>query len=90
MPKNSSSGSSREETIIKDKKGNTLFYEEVLERVAGHVLMSNCRPATQEEIDEAAKQHSEGKCPHVIFYDEPGWLYDFRICHTCGGGLGLI
>jgi len=65
-------------------------YEEVLERVGDQVLASNIRPATDAEIEEAARLHREGKCPHTIILDEPGWLYDQRFCVTCGDFLGLI
>ncbi len=88
MQNNSPSGSTEE--IIKDKDGHALFFEEVIETFAGHVMVSECRPATQEEIDEAARRYKDGKCPHVVFYDEPGWLYDARRCHTCGGGMGTV
>lgn len=68
----------------------TVFFEEVTERLCGHVLTSSVRPATDQEIAEAARLHSEGRCPHTIVADEKGWLYDIRTCVTCGAGLGAI
>lgn len=68
----------------------TKYYEDVKETFGGHVIRSEIRPATEEEIAEAARLHAEGKCPHWIVRDEPGWLYDTRSCETCGCGLGAI
>ncbi len=66
------------------------FLETVTERIAGHIIASTVRPATEAEIAEAERLHSEGQCPHNIVRDERGWLYDFRFCVTCGSGLGII
>lgn len=67
-----------------------VFFEEVIEKVAGIVVQSNIREATGDEIVEAEILHKEGKCPHTIVYDEYGPIYDFRICHTCGQSLGTV
>jgi hypothetical protein len=67
-----------------------LYFEEILERFNGQVIRSNIREATPEDIKQAVALYMEGKCPHTIVYDEPGWLYDARICGVCGAGLGLI
>lgn len=66
------------------------FYEEVIQKCGDTILISNVRPATEEEIEECRKLHAEGKCPHTIIKDTPGWLYDFRQCVVCGAGLGAI
>jgi hypothetical protein len=67
-----------------------VFFEEVIEKIAGIVVQSNIREATGDEIVEAELLHREGKCPHTIVYDESGWPYDFRMCHTCGLSLGTV
>lgn len=67
-----------------------LFVETVTERFCGHVLASDIRPATQEDIAQAAALHARGECPHNIVYDVAGWMYDYRRCGTCGKGLGAI
>lgn len=66
------------------------WYEEVLKQIDGHVLQSNIRVATVEEIEQAKELHKQGKCPHTIVIDEYGWLYDMRSCYTCGKGLGIV
>lgn len=67
-----------------------LYFEEVTERYAGIVIGSNIREASQEEITEARNLHNQGKCPHTIVYDEYGYMYDCRTCHTCGAPLGTV
>lgn len=67
-----------------------VFFEEVLEIIGDVVIQSNIREATSDEIVEAEILHKEGKCPHTIIYDESGYLYDYRICHTCGKSLGSV
>jgi hypothetical protein len=67
-----------------------MHYETVKERFCGHIIRSDVRPATKEEIAEATKLHNQGKCPHTIVQDEPGWLYDFRNCAICGCSLGIV
>lgn len=68
----------------------TLYYERVTERIGKRVLASVVTPATPEQIAEAKRLHSEGKCPHTIIVDEAGWMYDFRSCAICGEGLGTV
>ena len=68
----------------------TLYYEEVQERYAGVVLRSTVRPATDEEVAECRRLHADGKCPHTIIIDTPGWLYNFRDCAVCGASLGTV
>lgn len=68
----------------------TLFFENVTSRIGEHIISSDVRPATEEEIKKAELLNIDGKCPHNIVYDESGWLYDERHCATCGKGLGLI
>jgi hypothetical protein len=67
-----------------------LFYEEVTERVAGVITASNIRPATRQEVKAARLLHRQGRCPHTIVRDTPGWPYDIRDCAICGEGLGLV
>jgi len=67
-----------------------LYFEEVTERRGDIVLASNLRKATQQDINEAARLHKLGKCPHTIIVDEHTWLYDFRSCATCGKPLGTV
>ncbi len=64
--------------------------EVVKERFCGHIISSDIRDATKEEIDRAEALHLEGKCPHYLVHDVPGYLYDDRSCVTCGHSLGLI
>jgi len=66
------------------------FYEEVTARIGEFVISSNVRPATDDEIEEAARLHLEGECPHNIVVDTEGWPYDLRSCYTCGKGLGHV
>lgn len=73
-----------------NKITKTPYFEEVIECVNGIITASNIRLATQEEIEKAESLHKEGKCPHNIVYDVYGWMYDFRMCYTCGGSLGTV
>lgn len=66
------------------------YCEIVRERFMGQVIASDIHPATEAEIALAQSLHLQGKCPHNIVIDEPGWLYDFRSCYTCEAGLGAI
>lgn len=66
------------------------FFEEVAARSGGDIVLSTVRPATIEEIEEARRLHEQGECPHNIVVDEKGWMYDYRVCVTCGKGLGAI
>ncbi|MCK5018721.1 MAG: hypothetical protein KAS32_16790 [Candidatus Peribacteraceae bacterium] len=67
-----------------------LFFEDVIERIGHVVLWSTVRKATKDEIADAERLHILGKCPHNIIYDEAGYLYDLRTCHTCGISLGTV
>lgn len=67
-----------------------LFYEEVEKTIAGHIIESKVRPATNQEIEEAEIAYKNGKCPHTIIYDEDNYPYWIRTCHTCGEGLGTV
>ena len=67
-----------------------LYFEHVTERRGPTVLASTITPATESQIKEAAALHAAGKCPHNIVYDEFGFLYDIRVCGTCGAGLGAV
>lgn len=76
---------------------NDLYFENVLEKMNDdrtalgyHVLRSEIRLATENEILEAEKLHKGGACPHNIVYDVDCNPYCIRICHTCGQGLGTI
>lgn len=68
----------------------TFYIEIPTETIDGHILSSDLRPATEQEIEFAKQQHTQGRCPHNIVEDETGWLYDVRKCAICGKGLGLI
>lgn len=71
-------------------RGKKLFVETPTESVAGHIISSELRPAEPEDVRAAWEAHQRGKCPHNVIWDEPGWMYDFRECATCGAGLGAI
>ena len=60
------------------------------ETLCGHIIASDIHRATKAEIKKAKDLHAKGKCPHNIVWDEPGWMYDYRSCYTCGAGLGAI
>lgn len=47
-------------------------------------------PATPQDLAHARERFYRGACPHHVFYDEPGWLYDTRVCYTCGVGLEML
>lgn len=66
------------------------MYETPAEVISGTIISSTIRDATQSDMDEAEKLHSEGKCQHRVVWDEPAWLYDYRACYTCGKGMGAI
>lgn len=68
----------------------SLYVERVLERIGPHVLRSEVRPATDEDIERARKLHADGNCDHSVIEDEYGWMYDFRGCAICGVGLGVV
>jgi len=68
----------------------SVFFEDVMERIGGHVIASTVRPATAEEIVAAQRLYEKGKCHHNIIQDKQGWMYDFRSCFTCGKGLGIV
>ena len=72
------------------KELKELFVETVTERLGEHVLASTIRPATAMDVAVAIRLHSEGKCPHNVVEDTPGWMYDFRACAICGTGLGVV
>ena len=67
-----------------------VFVETVTERIGRHILASNIRPATPKDIEEAAVLHAKGNCPHTCVKDHQGWMYDSRVCFTCGQGLGTV
>jgi hypothetical protein len=71
-------------------KERKIFFEDVIEKIGHIVIQSNVREATSDEIINAERLHKEGNCPHNIVYDESGWPYDFRMCHTCGASLGTV
>lgn len=56
----------------------------------GNVFMSNNRPATRNDIRKANELKRRRKCPHNVFWDEAGFIYDIRHCYTCGKMLGFI
>ena len=66
------------------------FVETVTKHVCGRVLESTIRPATKNDIELAQELHVKGNCPHNVVMDEAGWMFDFRSCHTCGKGLGVV
>lgn len=39
---------------------------------------------------EATLAKLRQSCPHTVFVDSPGHLYDLRNCHACGELLGMI
>ncbi len=65
-----------------------IYFEQVIEKIGDKVIASNIREATDNDIAEAWRLHILGNCPHTIIKDEPGYMYDFRNCVTCGKGLG--
>lgn len=67
--------------------GTPVFFEEVIESFDGIIFRSNVRKATLREIDEA--KHTI-PCKHTIVKDIPAFMYDLRVCVTCGIGLGSI
>lgn len=67
-----------------------LFVEIPIEVIDGKILRSDIRPATKEDIEKAQNLHRQGHCPHNVVKDERSWLYDYRVCFTCGKGLGAI
>jgi hypothetical protein len=72
-----------------------LYIESVKERNCGYVSSSDIREATEIEIADAQYNYIETNiCDHakseLIVYDEPGWLYDLRVCGICGEGLGTV
>lgn len=67
-----------------------LSVETVTERIGKHILASTVRAATQRDVDNAARLHAKGHCSHNVVKDTAGWLYDTRVCATCGEGLGTI
>ena len=68
-----------------------LFVETVTERIGPHVLTSSVRKATVEDIEQERTNVANGEaCRHIIVYDEPGWLFDVRVCGICGAGLGTV
>lgn len=69
---------------------NSVFVETVTDRIGHHVLASNIRQATMEDVKKAVELYKNGKCSHNIVADEQGWLYDFRSCFVCGKGLGTV
>ena len=79
---------------MKEKKPK-LFVEEVTERYLNHISASTIRKVKPYELRKAKAEYKKaGKCDHnkntLIVYDEAGWLYDFRFCGICGGGLGAV
>ena len=79
------------ETLMTATTERKLFVETVTERIDKHVLASTIRPATPEDVAAAQARVDRGEpCDHTIVWDEPGWLYDTRSCHTCGAGLGTV
>ena len=71
-------------------KKKKLYYEKVKVRRGNQVIISDIFVATRAQIQETKQLHKSGKCPHTIVYDDDGFLYDFRICGTCGKFLGYI
>lgn len=67
-----------------------MMYEIVKERMGPHVIASDLRPVTPDDLAEAERLHKLGQCPHTIVQDEKSWPYDFRSCVTCGAGLGAV
>jgi len=68
-----------------------LFVETVHERFVGHVIRSDVRPATPEEVQKKKETYEQtGECDHTIVKDDYGWLYDIRSCGICGTGLGTV
>jgi hypothetical protein len=67
-----------------------LFVETPTEVFCGHILSSTIRPATEADVKQAMDLHKTGNCTHTVVMDERGWLYDYRVCATCGKGLGLL
>ncbi len=39
---------------------------------------------------EARLAKLEAKCKHRVRFDTADWPYDYRTCHICGEGMGLI
>lgn len=67
-----------------------VYFEKVTNQIGEHVLSSSVTEATPSQIQKAVTLHAQGKCPHNIIVDEPGYVYDFRKCAVCGKGLGAI
>lgn len=67
-----------------------MYVENVTEMIAGRVIASTCRKATESEIAETAEKHARGECDHKVIKDEYGYMYDIRSCAICGKFLDLI
>jgi hypothetical protein len=66
------------------------YIEIVKEKFCGHIINSEVRKATKEEVDNAKSQYLAGKCEHILVQDSNSYLYDARSCDLCGKGLGAI
>lgn len=68
----------------------TLYFETITDGSPDFVFASTFHKATKKEIANAKRLHEKGECPHTIFYDVPGYMYDHRMCATCGKSKGVI
>jgi hypothetical protein len=67
------------------------FYIEIVkEKFCGHIIQSEVRKATKEEIAEAELNYLAGNCKHSLVQDSASFLFDFRSCALCGSGLGVV
>jgi hypothetical protein len=67
-----------------------LYVEIITMGTKEFVIASHPRKATKTEIDCTVASFGNGKCDHGVFYDEPGFAYDMRICGVCGHRISLI
>ena len=72
----------------------TYYVEEVKSRIGRHVLSSNVREATKEDIQHFQHLHDIGGYKHDgienLIEDTQAYMYDFRSCAICGYGLGTV
>lgn len=76
--------------MTKNAEGRELYVETPTEVIDGHIIQSDCRRATEEDIRQAEEERAIGRCQHRVFFDEDLWMYDVRECAICGAGLGAI
>jgi hypothetical protein len=77
------------EECEEEKSG--IYREIVHEKIGDIVTVSDLKPVSNEEIEEAKKQYKKTKkCDHTIIFDVYGFMYDNRYCYICGESQGLV